>query len=381
MRMTAGNPSPGFQDTPLFDLVFQRISESPAGAIPFSKWMGMALYDPEHGYYARRGAETGFRELGRGGDFYTSVSVGETFGLLLAHRIAREWETTFDRAQTFVVVEQGGHDGQLARDVLSGLREIGSPLLDGMEYRLVEPREPLRKVLEESFSIRPEPQVQIVDSLDAAWASAGIFLCNELLDAFPADLLVFEGSGWRERQVAWDESAGRPVFATRPLREEFAGFAAELGVDFPEGYVTEICPAVDSWMAEAARLFDRGLWWIIDYGHERADYYLPQRRTGTLRCYREHRLGDDPFAFPGEQDLTADVDFTRVEEAAARMGLQKRLFTDQHHFLIEAARPWLLSIEGKAPGPATAKRLRQFQTLTHPSTMGQRFKVMELRRG
>jgi SAM-dependent MidA family methyltransferase len=133
-------------------------------------------------------------------------------------------------------------------------------------------------------------------------------------------------------------------------------------------------------MAGTAGLFERGLWWIIDYGHERADYYLPQRRTGTLRCYRDHRASEDPFAHPGGQDLTAHVDFTRVEEAAVRGGLSRRRFTDQHHFLVDSARSWLLSLEGRVPDARTAKRLRQFQTLTHPSMMGQQFKVMELAR-
>lgn len=380
MRTTAGNP-PGSQDTPLFHLVFQRISESPAGAVPFSAWMDLALYDPQHGYYARRGGAPGFREVGREGDFYTSVSVGEVFGLLLAHRVDQEWRDGFSRTLPFVLVEQGGHDGQLARDLLAGLREIGSPLLEGLEYRLVEPREALRAALEERLAAAPEDGVRVVASLEAARAPAGIFLCNELLDAFPVDLLVFEGGAWRERWVGWDAAAHRPAWVSRGLRPELAGFAEELGGEFPEGCVTEVCSAVDRWMEEAARLFQRGLWWIVDYGHERADYYLPQRRQGTLRCYRGHRAGDDPFAFPGEQDITAHVDFTRVELAARREGLERRRFTDQHRFLVEAARPWLLSLEGKAPGPATAKRLRQFQTLTHPSMMGQQFKVMELARG
>lgn len=379
MRMTPGHPS-GPQDTPLFHLVFQRISESPEGSVPFSAWMDLSLYHPEWGYYSKSGVDPGFREIGRRGDFYTSVSVGETFGLLLAHRIARIWETDFGRALPFVLVEQGGHDGRLARDILAGLREIGTPLLEGLEYRLVEPRPALREALEAGLAGDPDDLLRVVDSLEAASAPAGLFLCNELLDAFPVDLLVFTNGAWHERRLGWDSESARPTWVTGPLRPEWSAFAESLGKEFPEGYVTEICPAVDSWMKDAARLFDRGLWWVIDYGYERADYYLPQRSTGTLRCYRGHLAGDDPFAHPGEQDLTAHVDFTRVEEAAKREKLARRLFTDQHHFLIESARPWLLSLEGKTPDPNTAKRLRQFQTLTHPAMMGQQFKVLEMAR-
>lgn len=342
--------------------------------------MDLALYDPEWGYYSRRGGDPGFREVGRKGDFYTSVSVGDTFGLLLAHEISRVWEVDFGRSLPFVLVEQGGHDGRLARDILAGLREIGSPLLRGLEYRLVEPRRALRGSLEASLVGGSVDRLRIVDSLEAARASVGLFLCNELLDAFPVDLLVFSNGGWHERRVGWDAVSARPVWVVGHLRPEYREFTESLGNEFPEDYVTEICPAVDAWMKEAAQLFDRGLWWIIDYGHERADYYLPQRSTGTLRCYREHRAGEDPFTHPGEQDLTAHIDFTRVEEAARREGLARRRFTDQHHFLIKAARPWLLSLEDQTPDLAAVKRLRQFQTLTHPAMMGQQFRVMELTR-
>ncbi len=340
--------------------------------------MELALYHPEFGYYTRRDAGVGLRPLGRRGDFYTSVSVGETFGLLLAHRLVHEWETFFVGARPFVVVEQGGHDGQFARDLLAGLREIGTPLLADIQYRLVEPREELRPGLE--ASVAPGDPIRVVPSLAEARAPVGLFLCNELLDAFPVDLLLFENGAWRERRVGWDIEAGRPTWVDREPAGALADFAAELGGGYPDGYRTEVCPGVDAWMDEAAGLFKRGLWWIIDYGHERADYYRPDRTSGTLRCYRDHRAGDDPFAHPGAQDITAHVDFTRLEHAAVRAGLAKRSFADQHHFLVEAAKPWLLSLEGGPPDAAAAKRLRQFQTLAHPAMMGQRFQVLELAR-
>ena len=366
------------QDTPLFDLVFQRISKSPDLSINFSEYMEMALYHEDHGYYSR--GET--RMVGRGGDFYTSVSVGETFGFLLARRVLIEWQTRFDGSEPLVIVEQGAHDGRLARDIMSGIREVAPHLLGRIEYRIVEPRFRLREVLKEQLAGEGSGQsIRVVDSLEQAKAPQGVFLCNELLDAFPVPLLTFQSGRWQEKGVGHNEEGDGFDWVCRPLSGEFLSLVEELGNDFPEEYVTELCPAVDDWMAEAGRLFENGLWWIIDYGYEREDYYLPQRRTGTLRCYREHRAGEDPLVLPGQQDITAHVDFTRLERAAERAGLKRCRFTDQHHFLIEAAKPWLLSLEGRPPDSLTAKRLRQFQTLTHPSLMGQQFKVMELSRG
>jgi SAM-dependent MidA family methyltransferase len=158
-------------------------------------------------------------------------------------------------------------------------------------------------------------------------------------------------------------------------------FTRSIGGDFPEGYCTEFCPGIEPWITEASGLFERGLWWVIDYGHEQEAYYHPDRSSGTLRCYHQHRAGDDPFLHPGEQDITAHVDFTRLGHLAEKAGLTLERYRDQHHFLIDSARPWLLSVEGNAPDARLAKRLRQFQTLTHPSMMGQQFKVMELSRG
>lgn len=344
----------------------------------FSEFMELVLYHEQSGYYSCPESRT----IGREGDFFTSVSVGETFGFLVARALVREWESHFDHAAHFVIVEQGAHDGRLARDILAGLNEIDESLLNRVEYRIVEPRKSVREMLRKAVESDPAAaSIKIVESFDQAKARQGVFLCNELLDAFPVHCLIHAAGRWQERCVGIDEAGTGFQWVSRPLPGFLAGFTEKLGNDFPEGYLTEVCPAVDRWIADAARLFEKGLWWVIDYGHESADYYLPQRRTGTLRCYNGHRASEDPFALLGEQDITAHVDFTRLELAAANEGLKMRRFTDQHHFLVEAARPWLLSMEGRAPDAAAAKRLRQFQTLTHPSLMGRQFKVMELSRG
>jgi len=345
----------------------------------FSEFMDLALYHEHYGYYSRPLS----REIGRGGDFYTSVSVGSTFGFLLAQAIRREWMSSFGGDYNPVIVEQGAHDGQLARDIMAGLREIDPDFAAGVVYRIIEQRAPVRRALEASLASDPGGGgIEVVADVAAAAAPCGIFLCNELLDAFPVHCLIFQDGTWHERGIGLSETGDGLAWVAAPLPPALEAFVETIGHDFPDGYHTEVAPAVDHWVEEISNLFgEKGLWWIIDYGYEREDYYAPTRRTGTLRCYDAHRASEDPFAATGEQDITAHVDFTRVGEAASLAGVRRARFTDQHHFLIEAARPWLLSIEGEAPDGATAKRLRQFQTLTHPSLMGQQFKVMELRRG
>ncbi|MEM9280854.1 MAG: SAM-dependent methyltransferase [Verrucomicrobiota bacterium] len=364
------------QDTQLFDLVFQRIQENPSRSISFSDYMEMVLYHPEFGYYTCPER----RRIGRRGDFYTSVSVGETFGFLLAQQLKVDWEL-LERPDPFVVVEQGAHDGQLAHDILKSLDELlGLPMSSSLQYRIVEPKDSARRWLGQSWASDENPRrIQVVESIEAAHATSGVFLCNELLDAFPVDRLRYENESWRQWRVG--ECEGKLGWVAGDAYDAQQLPAELLEDHFETGYTTEICLAAGGWMREVSTLFETGIWRVIDYGHESHDYYAPHRKRGTLRCYRDHEATEDPFKSLGNVDITAHVNFTQLREAAEAAGLSEKRLTDQHHFLIEAARPWLLSLEGEPPSPELAQRIRQFQTLTHPSIMGQQFKVAEYVRG
>lgn len=331
--------------------------------------MELVLYHPEYGYYS----DPEKRKIGRKGDFFTSVSVGETFGFLLAERIRGEWGK-WGGGGPIVIVEQGAHDGQLARDIVTAMRVAET----ACDYRIFEPRGRIRENLGTRIRESGFEEITLIASIQEATAPVGVFLCNELLDAFPFRRLVFDGGSWKELRVAG--IGGGFGWTTGELDAELAGYADDLGSDFPAGYETEVCPAVGGWVEKIAELFDRGIWWVIDYGYEAADYFSPARKQGTYRCYRKHTANENPFAAPGETDITAHVNFTHLQELAGSSGLESRPLTDQHHFLTEAARPWLESLEGTPPDGETRKRLRQFQTLTHPGLMGQQFKVAEFTR-
>lgn len=374
-----GKSSLPSQDTPLLDLVFQRIEKKEANSIPFSEYMDLVLYDPECGYYSRPIS----REVGRQGDFYTSVSVGETYGFLLSEKIRSERADFLAPGQPFRIVEQGAHDGQLAIDIVSALSKGAFSGLEDWEYCIVEPRPWVRAQLQERFKGETEfplwgDRIRVVSSLQKASFPQGIFLCNELLDAFPFDRVRKEGGRWKELQVGKVERA--LDWVVRPLRPEILSLAERLPGGLPEGYETEICPAIVPWMKDAASLFEHGVWWFIDYGFEADDYYAPHRTTGTFRCFRDHRASENPFEELGQTDITAHVDFSLVRECGEQSGLTWDEYTDQHHFLTEAARDWLLSMEGQPPDANAAKQIRQFQSLTHPGMMGKQFKIATLRR-
>ncbi|MCB1232387.1 MAG: SAM-dependent methyltransferase [Verrucomicrobiae bacterium] len=366
--------------TKLVERIFQAISEREPESLSFADYMRICLYDPEEGYYA----DPRYRKIGRSGDFYTSVSVGDCFGFLLGLAAERRWREDFGSPQSFRIVEQGAHDGQLARDFLAGLKERDSPLAAVARYTIFEPDKLRAKNLVELLrDSAPEIEVVSQPPPETAPGSQGLFLGNELLDAFPVCRLRRESGTWRELRVAGDplhwQSA--PIDPKSDLGE--AASRIPNPEDLPDGYTTEICLEIEPWMSEASRWFERGRWWVIDYGREAADYFSPERRNGTLRGYRNHQRCDDPFLAPGETDLTADVNFTEVDRVALRHGLSRIQLADQHHFLIETAKPWLASIEASGPDALAAnrKRLRQFQTLTHPDLMGRAFKVAEYWRG
>ncbi len=341
------------------------------GPLPFSRFMELALYHPQHGYYSRPPGQ-----VGRGGDFFTSVSVGACFGQLVADHCLAVWRE-MGKPDPFYLVEQGAHDGRLAADVLARLDEVepGGPF----RCHLVEPRPALRTAQAATLE-KWLPRVSWSDEPPTSPLPAGLFFANELLDAFPVLRARFSGTAWQELHVGLTPEG---AFADAPLDfsdPEAAAHFAALGTDYPAGYTTEFCPALRPWFQAAAQCLARGEWLLFDYGRPAADYYAPHRTGGTLRGYRRHQRQDDPFLHPGETDLTADVDFTRATACAAAAGLQPAGLTSQEAFLIRAATPRLQAMEAAGPAPGDAAWLRQFQTLTHPAHLGRSFHALRFRK-
>jgi len=179
---------------------------------------------------------------------------------------------------------------------------------------------------------------------------------------------------WLERLVALDTD-GSFAWKTGEITDRVLLDAlAPLGEDFPDGYRSEVRTSFVSLLDALARSLHHGLMLWADYGFARPDYYHPDRTTGTLRTFANHRAGEDPLENPGLSDITAHVDFTAVAEAALALGGRPVDFRNQGSWLIDTARAWLLELEGH-PQPSFA---RQFQTLTHPDHLGGRFHILEL---
>jgi SAM-dependent MidA family methyltransferase len=379
-------------NTSLSERIFQRILDRPDDSISFGEFMAMALYDTEDGYYADPS-----RQVGRkAGDFYTSVSVGETFGRLLAAAAEQVWRDLGEPPE-FSIVEQGAHDGQLAIDFLRGAREQDAEkFFPSLRYSVIEPNAARRTRLSERLQTENVQIVARSEDLTDLGKASGLFLCNELIDALPVERVRWrDGQWWEMRVTAAAEPAEKPRFAwmereiaaDSALAAEVTRIHAETR-GLPDGWCTEINLAMRNWIGDVAGLFapGRGRWWIFDYGWEEDDYYAPQRRDGTLRCYREHRASEDPFEAVGHTDITSHVNFSRLRDWACAAGLKPSTarVVDQHDFLTHAAVDWLKQIERSTadgvPMSATDQaRVRQFQTLTHPGMMGRVFKLLDLR--
>lgn len=329
--------------------------------------MAMALYETDLGYYAK-----GVHQVGKAGDFFTSVSVGPLFGHLLARRFLAEWQK-LGQPTRWRITECGAHDGTLAIDILRSLAELDLQALQGLEYAIPEPLDSLRKAQEQTL----KPYSKIVRHLsdsNTLDSQPGVIFGNEVLDALPFHVVECQQQQWQECRVGIDADGGQ-VWTLCPIDDpELIAALAPVGSDFADGYRTEVRTNFLSFLQPLAQSLTAGSMIWIDYGFERDDYYHPARRSGTLRTFDQHRAGENPLEHPGDTDITAHVDFSAVAEAAATLGGSPDRLTSQGSWLTQIAREWLL---GQA-GTADAKLLRQFQTLTHPAQLGRSFQIMEI---
>ena len=318
------------------------------GPMPFARFMELALYHPCWGYYTAVGTPA---RIGRGGDFFTNVSVGAVFGELLGVQFAEMWEA-MGRPASFALLELGAHRGQLAADV----RAWAGRNRPGFNAAL---------------------HVTVLDYPgELPDAVTGCIFSNELVDALPVHLITRRSGEWLELFVAVQN--GRLAFASGPysdnaLREE----VARLPLPDSDGFVTEVHLEAGRWMERIARSLQRGFVLTIDYGCAAADYYAPHRKAGTLLCYHQHHSNNDPLVRVGEQDLTAHVNFSALVGSGAAFGLSLLGFCDQSRFvagLLEKAGAAFLE---KLSPEATA----QLKTLLHPELMGWTFRVLAQHRG
>ncbi|MBA5607996.1 SAM-dependent methyltransferase [Duganella sp. FT3S] len=341
--------------------------ERHAGAISFARYMELALYAPDLGYYSG-----GAAKLGKDGDFTTAPELSSLFGAALAQVAAAIIAQSAPR-----ILEFGAGTGKLAYDVLTELAAAGVAV---ERYAIVDLSGELRARQRET--LREFPQVEWLDTLPEAWD--GVVLANEVLDAMPVQLVRKTAAGWRELLVtveegrfAYVEAAPDAALAAQVERQIVSHIARP--DELPDGYTTEVHGAACGFMASLAAMLARGAGGaaiLLDYGFPAHEYYLGQREAGTLMCHYRHHAHPDPFYHPGLQDITAHVDFTAMALAAQDGGADVLGYMNQAGFLIGAGIGELLLRTDPADARRYLPQANALQKLVSPAEMGELFKVL-----
>jgi len=338
------------------------------GPMPFVRFMELALYDPDGGYYRGPAARPG-----RAGDFLTAPELHPIFGQTLATAVD-EIRIALDDPRPFTIREYGAGTGALARPLLAGLR-ARAPAAD-LRY---QPIEVDRRRLDDLASTLAD--AGLTDLLEPASTDPihGIVLANEVLDALPVHRVRARAGTLRELAVTTDTHGAFNEIEIEPSTPALGTRLSAEGLRLVDGQTAEICLALDDWIATAAAGLRRGVLLLIDYGAPAAELYDPRRRLdGTLMSYLRHRVGADPYGQVGRQDLTAHVDLTAVERAAHTAGLTTLGITTQAEALMGLGIEERLRALQADPGTTAEAYLllrAALMRLLDPSAMG-RFRVM-----
>jgi SAM-dependent MidA family methyltransferase len=343
--------------------------EREGGVISFARYMELALYHPDYGYY-----NSPEFNLGKEGDFTTASEISPLFAQCFAHQC----QQIMHSLSTPSLLELGAGSGRFAGDLLRELKK-----LDDLPnyYYIYEISPHLRK--KQALTL----QAEYADVLHCVvWLEAlphnfkGIIIANEVLDALPVHCFHIGNSVINERGVGWANNQFNWQLR-EPFTPELGEKVLQLQKDYPlaEGYESEINLYLIRFIQLLTSSLDQGMIIFSDYGYGRREYYHPERRHGTLTCFYQHRRHDNPFVLPGIQDITAHVDFTSVIEVAVENGCDLAGYTTQAAFLLDCGLMRLVLDQEKDLSEKNKFNLHHaVKLLTMPMEMGERIKIMAL---
>ncbi len=381
---------PTIPPTPLQQIITERIEHM--GPITFADYMRMALYQPGYGYYV-----TGQPKMGWEGDYYTSSDLSALFAHCLGRQLSQMWEQ-LGCPTPFTVLEQGAGRGNLAQEVRTWAEREAPNLYTALAYHTAD-------IHAGQDALHPVDAPTARSAPTTPPLSPSVILSNELVDAFPVHIVEKHEETLYEVYVAVHEGRLRTVL-DEPSSPEVAGYLDTYNIPwrtFPDGWRAEINLDALRWIEQTAALLlgsstkrkRRGFILTIDYGAKANRLYIPERRQGTLASYFRHQFTEQPLVRPGEQDLTAHVNFSALIAEGRRQGLRLQAFTTQREWLTEMglftelerirARDFTLIDSARASDQGQVALLQWYnlrqrvQSLTAPGGMGD-FKVLILKR-
>lgn len=345
------------------------------GPIPFSRYMEICLYDSELGYYSRNA-----EQFGKAGDFYTSSDVHAVFGRLLARQFEEMWRALGSPAR-LELIELGPGRGLFAQDVLGWSEKKFPDFFGALRYVLVESSPALRERITEILkSPIDSGKAELTPLLPSDGRSPRdtptIIFANEFFDALPVEIISAKGS------LRIDARDGRFIESWVPSSPEELEFLDRYSVHPEPGERIEASLAAQRNMDRLAAGIERGFIIAIDYGYTREEQLAGGHR-GTLKGIRQHSVSANPYEAPGEQDITADVNFTALAATAEKRGLLAHKLVTQSQFLmgIGEANQFADAFEECRLPQERAKVALQLKHLVTPAGMGESFHVLVAGKG
>jgi SAM-dependent MidA family methyltransferase len=361
------------------------------GPIPFSRYTELCLYDPELGYYSRN-----VQQFGKGGDFYTASDVHAVFGRLMARQFEEMWRV-LGSPEKLSLVELGPGRGLFAQDVLDWSERKFPDFFRVIHYVLVESSPALRHRI--SATLNRHLGSGKVELTSSAFHDAGsenhasqarkgpsmealasdypaIIFANEFFDALPCEVLSPEGS------LRIDARDGRFVETWAPSSPEELQFLDRYSVHPESGERVEVPLIAQQFMDFIAATLRGGFIVAVDYGYTREEQ-LAGRHRGTVKALRQHSVSASPYEAPGEQDITADVNFTALAVAAEKHGMLTQKLRTQSQFLmgIGEDNQFADAFEECRLPQERAKVALQLKHLVTPAGMGESFHVLVASKG
>jgi len=344
------------------------------GAIPFSEFMQQALYAPGLGYYSG-----GLQKFGAAGDFITAPEVSPLFSQCIAKQVSE----VLKHYASSKLLEFGAGSGVMAAELLMELERLEA-LPD--QYLIMELSSELKQRQQETISNKAPHLLERVVWLEGLPEELfdGVVIANEVLDAMPVECFRVSNGEVEVLKIGVENEkfisryAKADELVTNKVRDIEERLRESANGPLPEGYCSEYNPSIKPWLDSIYRVLSHGLVLLIDYGYPVSEYYHEERKTGTLMCHYQHRAHPNPLWYPGLQDITAFVDFTDVAYSAAEAGFDISGYTTQAAFLMASGLDELHQLQVTDDPKQQILLAQQIKTLTLPSEMGERFKVMGL---
>ena len=346
----------------LAEIIKEKIQKQ--GPISFRDFMDFALYHPSFGYY-----NSDKNKIGKKGDYYTSPVLSSLFGSMIAKQIEEMWEVM--GKNPFTIAEYGAGTGALCDDILTFLKK-NPALFDDLKYCIIEKSSTMQQLEKNRLS----EKVTWHESISEINELNGCVLSNELLDNFPVHKVVMK----EELMEVFVDYEDGFVEILRPASKQLSDYFLQQNIILPQGYCTEVNLAAIDWITEVGGTVKTGFVLTIDYGFAAGELYNSSRNSGTLVCFKDHKVNYSPYSYIGEQDITVHVNFSALDIWGKENGLELTGFTTQNHFLRSLGlMNYLRNMELEATDEKSKASIFQINKLL--LEMGNKFKVLIQQKG